>query len=172
MDTSIEPVLVYSLWQLHRPAPATSTTAAVTCTRASSFPASLGSERLFTDAVRPRASRYHRRPLHVFVTVYYPVVPEAQPQGRVHRALTREAHSGVYFLAPPSRRSGDRSSRSFHFDAELQNDLRSVCVQFRQKELWLSLNISSRFLFCSHPISNSAVSFLFWQLRVMGSNSR
>jgi hypothetical protein len=85
-----------------------------------------------------------------------------QPQGRVHRSLTREAHSGVFFLAPPSRRSGDRSSRSFRFDTELQNDLRSVCVQFRQKQLRLSLNISSRFLLYSNPISNSAGSFLVW----------
>jgi hypothetical protein len=98
--------------------------------------------------------------------------PKPQLQGRVHRSLTREAHSGVFFLAPPSHQSGDRSSRSFRFDAELQNDLRSVRVQFRQKQLWLSVNIRSRFLLYSNPISNSAGSFLVWQHRVMGSNYR
>jgi hypothetical protein len=46
-----------------------------------------------------------------------------------------------------------------------------VCVQFRQKQLGLCLNIISRFLFYSNPISNPTGSFLVWLHQVTGSNS-
>jgi hypothetical protein len=70
----------------------------------------------------------------------------------MHRALSRaEAHSGFFFLAPPSRQSGERSSRSFRFNSKLLNDLRSTQVQFCQDKLHMQLNLNIVCLTSSDP---------------------